>query len=166
MDAFSHVTHEYPRHSHRRSAILKSMSRASMLILLPFVLMLPAQPTRPANARYDLGGPCQDVTGPGVFAKIEEARKSGSWDRVIELEKASVREACRNSYRWQQLLSALLKVHRETDALQALQDMDTRGLDLSPAVMDRFPEVREFMESPLFKESPAGTKIQARRRIA
>ena len=120
-----------------------------------------------ADGQYDLGGPCKDVAGPGVLPKIWEAKKSGSWDRVIELEKASVRDGCSIEYRWHELVSALVEAHRQTEAVQVLQEMDSRDFELNPSIIGRMhPDVEKFMEGPVFQQSPVGIKIEQLKRTA
>ena len=87
-----------------------------------------------------------------------------SWDRLIELEKASVRAGCSIEYRWQLLVSALLEAHRETEAVEVLREMDSRGFDLSPSQAG--PDVRAFMEGPVFQASPLAGKIERLKQIS
>ena len=122
---------------------------------------------QPAGARYDLGGPCRDASGAGTFLKILEAKKSGAWDRVVDLSKLNVRESCGNEYRWYELVSALLYARRQPEAVQALQEMDARGFDLNPSLLGgSHPDVRKFMGTPIFMASPAGRRIEALKKVA
>lgn len=119
-----------------------------------------ACPAWAADGHYDLGGPCQDVRGPGQFSEIRQARNSGDWSRVIELEKASVRAMCGNAYRWFELADALLDAHRPAEALAVLQEMDSRGFDVNPALIGGMhPGVEAFVKTPAFRTSPLGLKI-------
>jgi hypothetical protein len=120
-----------------------------------------------AAERYDLGGPCSPVVYPGTLSQIREAKKSGSWDRVIELAKLNVRDGCSIEYRWRELANALLEARRQTEALQAIQEMDSRGFDLSPSMIGREHEkLKDFMETQLFKTSPIGMKLEQLKRIS
>lgn len=85
----------------------------------------------PAQQSFSLGGPCVDYPYSGQ-REIEDAKKNGSWDQLIELEKRNVRSGCAIESRWYDLVTALLKAHRDTEAVQVLQEMDSRGLDLNP----------------------------------
>jgi hypothetical protein len=120
-----------------------------------------------ADGHYDLGGPCKDSAGPGVLAKILAAKNSGSWELAIELEKANVRDGCSIEYRWHELVNALLEAHRQTEAVQALQEMESRGFNLNPSIIGRdHPDEEKFMEGPEFKASAVGMKIEQLKKIA
>ena len=115
-----------------------------------------------AEQYYDLGGPCAPVQGPGVFAQLLAARKSGDWNRIIELQKQSVREGCRIQYRWEELALTLIDAHREPDAVKVLEEMDTRGFEVNPSAIERsHPELVKFMDRPVFRSSPIGKKVEA-----
>jgi hypothetical protein len=114
-----------------------------------------------AEQYYDLGGPCKDQPLMNL-REINDARKGGAWDRVIELEKLQVRAGCRIEYRWHELVNALIEAPRQSEAAQVLQEMDSRGFDVNPSIIGRdHPEVERFMEGPEFKASPVGAKIRA-----
>src|SRR5689334_20001322 len=88
-----------------------------------------------AQEAFDLGGPCSPGVHPGPLAEIRRAKQSGSWDRVIELEKQSVREGCGVAYRWLELANSLVEAGRQRDALAAVTEMEARGFDLNPALI-------------------------------
>lgn len=141
------------------------VGKSSILTLLPLATLFCL--ARPAHAQYDLGGPCQDSPAATIFAKISEARKAGSLDQVIDLEKASVRAGCRIEYRWHELVTVLLEARRPSEALQALQEMDARGFSLNPVrIAAEHPDVAKFMDSPTFKASPIGKKIEQLKQAA
>jgi hypothetical protein len=119
-----------------------------------------AQSGYAADQFYALGGPCVNAPALGQRA-IEEAKKSGAWDKAIELEKLQVRGGCGIEYRWLELLKLLLEAHRETEAVQVVREMDSRGFDLSILVVgEKDPLIENFMARPAFRESPAGKKIE------
>src|SRR5579872_566009 len=78
-----------------------------------------------AAEHFDLGGPCRDALQSNTFAQILAAKKNRSWDKLIELEKQSVREGCKIEYRWQELVTALLQANRPQEALQVMEEMDS-----------------------------------------
>jgi len=120
-----------------------------------------------AQQQFDLGGACSAAVSPGPFSQLREAKKGGNWDRVIEVAKQNVREGCGVEYRWGELVNALLEAHRPAEALQALQEMDSRGFDLNPSAIDSGQEeLKAFMEAPLFKASPVGRKVEQLKRIS
>lgn len=120
-----------------------------------------------AQEHYDLGGPCQPEAGIGPFQEILKAEKSGAWDRAVELHKLSVRGMCGNDYRWQMLAKALLTAGRDSEAVRVLQEMDSRGFELSPSQFVRMqPELAKFMESATFLDSPIGQKVKKLREEA
>ena len=129
------------------------------LIVLCADLVL-ASPAATGQEHYDLGGPCEDQpTWPGK--EIQDAESAHEWDRVVMLEKEKVRGGCNVPYRWQGLVNALLSAHRSAEASRALEEMDTRGFDLNPALLgDDFPEIVNFMESKEFDASPLGLKMR------
>ena len=142
-------------------------------LLLPILLvdlvgaLTPLQSARAAQQYFDLGGPCSPVVYPHPSLEIVRAKKGGLWDRVIELEKRSVREGCDIEYRWRELANALVEVGRRTDALLVLTDMDSRGFDLRPSVIGReHEELKAFMETPLFKASALGMRLEELKRIS
>ncbi len=135
------------------------MRNASMYpILLAFFLA--SQPGYTAEQFYSLGGPCQNAPALGRRA-IEEAKKSGSWEKAIELEKLEVRGGCGFEYRWFELLKVLLEARRETEAVQVMQEVDSRGFDLSILVVgEKDPLFETFLARPAFRASPVGKKLE------
>jgi len=118
-----------------------------------------------AGQHFDLGGPCVDSNGPAPFQQIAQAKAAGAWDRVIDLEKSSVRASCSNAYRWQQLAAALVEARRPAQAIQALEDMDGRGFDLNPATFDAV-ELKALFDTPTFRKSLLGLKLDRLKRLA
>ena len=117
---------------------------------------------------YNLGGPCADaVPGPGSkFREIVDAEKRADWNLVVELEKASVREACGMEFRWQQLGTALAKANRAAEAVRLLEEMEARGFELNPSPGMLSPELLALMGTPAFQTTPAGRRIGELRRIS
>jgi hypothetical protein len=118
-----------------------------------------------AEQFYSLGGPCQNA--PAFNRQpIEEAKKNGSWDKAIELQKLQVRGGCEIEYRWLELLKTVLEAGRETEAVQVMQEMDSRGFDFSVLVAgekvagEKDPAFETFMARPAFRDSPVGKKIE------
>jgi hypothetical protein len=113
-----------------------------------------------ADQFYSLGGPC--VNTPAVDQRaIEDARKSGAWDRAIELQKLQVRGGCGIEYRWLELVKLLLEARRETEAVQAMQEMDSRGFDFNILVVGaKDPLFESFMARSVFQASPVAKKIE------
>lgn len=96
---------------------------------------------------------------------IDDAKRVGAWTQVVELEKAAVRGGCQIESRWIELVNALLQAHRQTEAVQAMQDMDSRGFDLSRYLTDSdHPAIKNLMNSPPFLASTAGRKITSNQR--
>jgi hypothetical protein len=124
-------------------------------LLVAFLMFAPDQ-------HYDLGGPCANVQGPGSFAEILAAKKSGDWNRIIESQKTFVRERCDIQYRWEELAQTLLDAHREPDAVKVLEEMDARGFEVNPALIDQtHPQLSKFMATASFRASPTGKKVEA-----
>jgi hypothetical protein len=152
----------------RRAAFLRKDRRnryTSIFLIVLLASFLRSYPVWAAEQHYyDLGGACKDGVdlAQGInMQKIRDAEKSGSWDKVIEYEKLSVRGGCSNQFRWDELVESLLKAHREADALHALQEMDSRGFELNPSTIDEgHKELKKFMEAPVFKASSVGLKIE------
>ncbi len=117
---------------------------------------------------YDLGGPCKDalIGSPSNFGDILKAQASGDWNRVVELERVNVREGCSNEFRWNQLAKALVLANRPTDATHVLEDMDERGLELNPSPGMLPPEVVKLVETPEFKSTPAGQRLEALKQVS
>ncbi len=119
-----------------------------------------------AQERYDLGGICFPESGGGPFAEIARAEKSGDRDRVIELNKLSVRGMCDNAYRWEHLVRALVAGKREAEATRVVEEMDERGFDLRPIVFGQSgplgaedPAMVRFVAGAPFRESAIGRKV-------
>jgi hypothetical protein len=137
---------------------LQTFSRIEGSIVLTVVLLAPRLAST-AEQFYDLGGPCKDEVSISL-RELDSAKKSGSWDRVVELAKADVRGGCGIEYRWEQLVDGLVQAKRQTEALQVLQEVNSRDFDLEPGIIGReFPRVEQFMNGPLFKSSPLGLKM-------
>ena len=129
-----------------------------LLVLCADLLL--SRPAWAGEQHYDLGGPCEDQPKWNRWKEIREAEKAGEWDRAVALRKQAVRAACRIQYRWFGLVNALLKAHHSAEAVNILQEMDSRGFEINPASMDtQFAEIVQFMESNEFKASPVGLKI-------
>ena len=133
------------------------------------------------EAHFDLGGPCSlamNSGDPGIYKEIAEARKSQSWDRLIELEKRGVRGGCTIEYRWRELANVFVEAGRQTDAIRVLEEMDTRGFDLSfglnhspfdeqhTPIDDRHRDLEQFMQMPAFRATSIGTKIERLKNIS
>ncbi|HKD09392.1 MAG TPA: hypothetical protein VKB79_26035 [Bryobacteraceae bacterium] len=124
--------------------------------------------------RFDLGGPCSPTMNAedrGIYREMAQARKSQSWDRLIELEKRFVRGGCAIEYRWQELANVFIEAGRQPEAIQVLEEMDSRGFDLSfslnpPRVGDEHKELRKFMGTPAFLATSVGIKIEALKQIS
>jgi hypothetical protein len=115
-----------------------------------------------ADQSYDLGGPCSPVQGPGAFAQMLAAKKSGDWNRIIDLQKQSVREGCGIQYRWEELAQVLIDAHREAEAVKVMEEMDERGFEVNPSLIERtHPDLVKFMTRPVFRTSPIGKKVEA-----
>ena len=130
--------------------------------ICPIVLagFLAPQSSYTADEFYSLGGPCVNAPALGQRA-IEEAKRSGAWDQAIELQKLQVRGGCGIEYRWLELVKLLLEARRETEAVQAMQEMDSRGFDFNILVVgEKDPVFEAFMARPAFQESPVGKKIE------
>ena len=120
-----------------------------------------------ADGHYDLGGPCQTILGPRALLKIQEAKRSGSWERVIELEKQSVREGCGIAYRWESLADTLVQVRGEGEAIQVLEEMDSRGFNLNASSFGtEHAALKRFVETPAFQATAIGAKIEGWKRIS
>lgn len=116
---------------------------------------------------YDLGGPCQDQPSWNGWKEIRDAEKAGEWDRAVALQKQAVRAGCNIQYRWYGLVNALVKAHRLPEASGILQQMDSRGLEVNPALIEaQFPEVVKFMRSKEFGASPLGLEISRLEKIS
>jgi pentatricopeptide repeat protein len=116
---------------------------------------------------YDLGGPCVDRPSAILSAAIRGARMEGNWDRLIELEKQHVRDGCDIEFRWFGLAESLLEANRPQEALEVLTEMDARGFELNASTMGEYhPRVKEFMQTSLFKTSPAGTRVERLKQAA
>jgi hypothetical protein len=124
--------------------------------------------------RFDLGGPCSPAInseGPGIYKEIAEARKSQSWDRLIELEKRFVRDGCAIEYRWRELANIFVQAGRQAEAIQVLEEMDSRGFDLNFAVnplpgYEEHKELKGFLATSAFQATSVGMKIDRLKRIS
>jgi len=117
---------------------------------------------------YDLGGPCtnENIVPRTYFADIRTAQEKGDWKRLVDLEVLSVRSGCANEFRWKQLARALVLADRAADAIHVLEDMDERGFKLNPSPGMLPPEVVKVMETPGFKSTPVGQRLEARKRVS
>ncbi len=150
-----------------RTVIPSANLIAAFLLVVLVGTLPPLQSVRAAQQQFDLGGSCSPVLYPGPRAEIEMAKKRGLWDRVIELEKRFVRDGCGIEYRWRELAAALVEAGRQTDALLVLGEMDSRGFDLNPSSIGReHGELKNFMETGLFKASPLGIRLEELRKIS
>jgi len=126
------------------------------------------------QARFDLGGLCSavmNVEAPGLYKEIADASKNRSGDRLIELEKRSVRDGCAIQYRWRELANVFVQAGREQDALRVLEEMDSRDFDLSFALNpsplgERHDELKQFMGTAAFGTTPVGLKIEGFKKIS
>ena len=150
-----------------RTVITGANLIAAILLVDLAGTLTPLQSACAAQQQFDLGGPCSPVLYPGPLPEIEKAKKSGLWDRVIELEKQSVRDGCGIEYRWRDLANALVEAGRQTDALLVVTEMDARGFDLNPSFIGReHEELKNFMGTPLFKASPLGLRLEELKKIS
>src|SRR5438105_6700696 len=109
--------------------------------------LVSASPASTGQERYDLGGPCVDQPS-WPEKEIHDAERAREWERVVVLEKETVRGGCNIPYRWYRLVNALLSAHRSAEASSVLQEMDARGFDVELAVLgEYFPEIVKFIES-------------------
>lgn len=128
-----------------------------LILCTEFILPLPGWGIQ---EHYDLGGPCQDKPSWSGWKEIGDAEKAGEWGRAVALRKQAVRAGCNIQYRWYGLVNALVKAHRQPEASSILQQMDSRGFEVNPALIDaEFPEVVKFTGSKEFGASPLGLKI-------
>src|SRR5512146_2350039 len=105
--------------------------------------------------------------GPSPIAQILAARKQGDWDRVIALEKQSVRDGCAIEYRWRELANTLVVASRPKEALAVLQEMDTRGFEVNPSLIGtEHQALRSFLKTALFRSSALGRRIASLERIS
>jgi hypothetical protein len=149
-----------------RKMIVGVVRDGSICLLVFLASFLSPRSGWAAEQYYDLGGPCRDQPGMNL-QEIHTAEQSGSWDRVVELEKALVRGGCRIQYRWYELANALLEAHRQTEAVLVMQEMDSRGFDLNPSFIGKdHPEVEKFMGGQVFRASPVGMKIEQLERLS
>jgi hypothetical protein len=126
------------------------------------------------QTRFDLGGPCSPTMnseGPGMYREIVEARKIQAWDRLIELEKRFVRDGCAIDYRWRELANVFVQAGRQPEAIQALEEMDSRGFDLSfglnrSPIGEAHKELKQFMAAPAFRATSVGIKIDRLKSIS
>jgi len=129
--------------------------------------LLLSRSARTGQQNYDLGGSCQDQPSWNGWKEIRDAEKDGEWDRAVALRKEAVRAECSIQYRWYGLVTALLKARRPAEASSILEQMDSRGFEVNPALIDSgFPEVVRFMESKEFDDSPLGLKIKRLEKIS
>jgi hypothetical protein len=127
--------------------------------------------SRPAwigQQHYELVGPCEDQPSWNEWKEIRDAEAAGDWDRAVALRKESVKAGCSIQYRRYSLVKTLLRTHRPAEASSILQQMDSRGLEVNPALMidAEFPEIGQFMESKEFAASPLGLKIKRLEQIS
>ncbi len=135
-----------------------------MLRYAALAAVLLATPAFAAEHYYDLGGPCKEAQ-PTRIKEIVDAQRTSNWNRLVDLQKLEVRDSCGNEFRWFELAKALLLAHRPAEAVQVLEEMDARDLDLNPSLVVRFhPEVKALMDDPAFKSTPAGIKLEALKR--
>jgi len=151
---------------------MRSLIAGAILIASIFLVVLPGGSLSPlsgsaAEAHYDLGGPCEDAADLRAFSQLRDAKKTGAWDRAVELAKLNVRGGCAIEYRWRELATTLLEAHRQPEALRVLQEMESRGFDLNPSRIGReHDELTKFMGTPLFIATPIGTKLEQLKRTS
>ncbi len=139
--------------AHGMKSSTLNTSFATLVCLLFCSAFQPARSGKPPEQHYDLGGPCKDNLGVGVVESLA-AEHAGDWDRLVALQKQSVRDGCAVEYRWEKLAEALIKAGRRHEAVSVVEEMDSRGLELT------FPFVKQFIDDPLFKASRPGIRIQ------
>ncbi|HWE48623.1 MAG TPA: hypothetical protein VG273_02475 [Bryobacteraceae bacterium] len=102
-----------------------------------------------------------------LFGEIRAAEQSADWEKLVEIQKRNVRAACNSEYPWDQLLFALVKAHRTSDAVLALEDMDSRNIELNPSTLGAtHPEIKGLLDTPAFKATPAGRKLAQLEKIS
>ena len=135
------------------------VSVACLIVLCADLVLAGAAST--SQEGYDLGGPCEDQPTLLGWKQIQDAERTGEWDRAVVLAKEEVRAGCNNPYRWYELVNVLLSAHRSAEASSVLQEMDARGFDLNLALLgEDFPEIVKFLESKEFGASTLGLKIK------
>jgi hypothetical protein len=152
----------------QRASLLSQARKTPYASVFLITLLATLLGSHPVSAQkqhyYNLGGDCEDGVdlAQGVTPRtIRDAEKSGSWNKLIEYEKLFVRGGCSIQYRWDDLVESLLKAHRGADALQVLQEMDSREFELNPsAIGESHKKLKNFMETPEFKRSSVGQKIE------
>ncbi len=138
---------------------LKTVAVIVSVLLMAAAVAFPQQQSSVTEPRFDLGGPCRAKDGP-VNPQLGAARSGGDWNRFVELQKESIRNSCGNQYRWYEIVYGLLKANRQAEALQALEEMDSRGFDLNPSLITGHEDVRAFMDSPRYKASALGARYE------
>ena len=150
-----------------RRLLAGQVRRVQLLVVVSGAGFFVALSALAAEQRYDLGGPCSNTVESSPFSQISAAKSAGSWDRVVELEKLCVRAGCTIEYRWRELATALLQARRKLEALQALSEMDSRGFDLNASrIGSEHQELKDFLQSPGFKTSSLGMKIEQLKKIS
>jgi hypothetical protein len=133
--------------------------RSAVLVLLSAAMA--------GQEHYDLGGPCVDDHGPGAVVEWQKAERAGAWDQAVGFAKQSVRSGCSIEYRWLGLANLLVEANRREEAVRELAEMDARGFDLSPSILGPEHELlRKFMETPEFRASGVGTKVERLRKVS
>lgn len=123
--------------------------------------LVSVRPAASVQQRYDLGGPCEEQSGWNKWGELGAAERARDWDHVVALQREVVRAGCNNEYGWYGLVDALLKARRPEEASSVLQEMDARGFDINPALIeDTFPQIVGFMRSKEFTASALALKIK------
>ena len=144
------------------------MARIPTAIVLIALLSASCPPGAEAEVPFDVGGPCQEegASDPVPFAKMRQAAEAEDWDRLIELEKQSVRGMCSNHYRWFSLASAYLRAGQIDAAIEVLSEAHRRGARIVGETFARQPDLLALVGSDPFRESPLGRELARLRATA
>lgn len=129
---------------------------------LRFLLFALAPILSASEGSFNLGGPCVDVVGypPGFHTELRESLAEGDWERVIELQKQSVRAMCSNDYRWLELADAYALVARPDVAIEILTELHRKGAEIKPETLKYQEKLTELIDTPEFQKTNLGRELK------
>lgn len=140
--------------------------RIPFLLLLVFTSILSVSSAeRLSEKDFGLGGPCVDVSRypPGFHKQQMEATEAGDWERVIELQKQSVRAMCSNNYRWLELAEAYAAAGRTDVSIEILTELHEKGEEIKASTLKFQERLKRLIEMPEFRRSALGREVNALR---
>ena len=100
------------------------------------------------------------------YRALSAALQNEDWERLIELQKQSVRAMCSNDYRWFELGEAYLKAGQPDHVIEVLQEVHERGAEIKPETFEFQPGLAAFVQSDPFLATALGRELTALGEVA